>query len=385
MKASIFYSWQSDLPNNTNRSFIENAIKKAIKKLSFETQVYAEYDRDTLGITGSPDISDAIFEKIDKSSIFLCDISIVNSDYYGRKTPNPNVLVELGYAAKTLGWEKVICLFNVKYGDLRDLPFDLNHKRILCYNSDNTNEKDKVSEIIYKNVSEMFSKGILFNPLKDHVKGKVDYCLLEILKHISVILYDISSMSESLGKVNELLISDKMTILDRLKEKRTILGFFAYKNLNDVQDKLIELFNMISSSSNYPTNWAVTILNLQDWIRSFQWHTSFRREHPLYIKKLDPDRAYNVVRAGKISKSNRDDSHILLKKIDEKQGYVINVGTMIKVEKDFLISNFNLNPTSYETFCDCICKIIQISNDWLDNTGSEFILDPEYYHIGGPI
>lgn len=70
MRASIFYSRQSDLPN-TNRSFIENAIKKAIKKLSFETQVYAEYDRDTLGITGSPDISDVIFEKIDRSSIFL--------------------------------------------------------------------------------------------------------------------------------------------------------------------------------------------------------------------------------------------------------------------------------------------------------------------------
>lgn len=64
MRASIFYSWQSDLPNNTNRSFIENAIKKAIKKLSFETQVYAEYDRDTLDITGSPDISAAIFERL---------------------------------------------------------------------------------------------------------------------------------------------------------------------------------------------------------------------------------------------------------------------------------------------------------------------------------
>lgn len=30
---TIFYSWQSDLPNNSNRSFIEVAIKKAIKKV----------------------------------------------------------------------------------------------------------------------------------------------------------------------------------------------------------------------------------------------------------------------------------------------------------------------------------------------------------------
>ncbi|WP_409344589.1 hypothetical protein [Paenibacillus sp. MBLB4367] len=86
-----------------------------------------------------------------------------------------------------------------------------------------------------------------------------------------------------------------------------------------------------------------------------------------------------------MNKFNRDDSYILLKKIDEEQGHVINVGTMIKVEKDFLISYFKLNPANSETFSECICKMVQISNDWLDNTGSEFILDPEYYHIGGPI
>lgn len=38
MKCTIFYSWQSDLPNKDNRSFIENCIEKAIKKdkLGFE-------------------------------------------------------------------------------------------------------------------------------------------------------------------------------------------------------------------------------------------------------------------------------------------------------------------------------------------------------------
>ena len=34
MKVSIFYSWQSDLPSKTNRSFIEDAIKKALKSIN---------------------------------------------------------------------------------------------------------------------------------------------------------------------------------------------------------------------------------------------------------------------------------------------------------------------------------------------------------------
>lgn len=385
LNINVFYSWQSDLPNNSNRSFISDAIKKAINKLSYEIKVFAEYDRDTLGTTGSPDISDTIFAKINKSDIFICDISIVNKDYPGRKTPNPNVLVELGYAAKSLGWEKVICLFNKKYGELTDVPFDINHRRILVYDSDKANEKHRVSEIIFKNISEMFSKGVLFNPLRDYVKGKIDYCFLEVLKHINTIVYDTYSMTDSLRKVTDLLNLEKNKLFDLLTKRESILGFFAYKNLKDVQEKLVELFNTINSSSNYPTDWAVTILNLNDWIRSFQWHISFRRENPIFIKKLNPIRKYSVVSAGNMNKSNRPDSYILLDMIDNEKGKVLNVGTMIQVEREILISPFKFNPLAIEPFCECIWRVIQLSNYWLDITGSEFILDPDYYHIGGAI
>ena len=30
---TIFFSWQSDLPNKTNRNLIENSIKLALKKI----------------------------------------------------------------------------------------------------------------------------------------------------------------------------------------------------------------------------------------------------------------------------------------------------------------------------------------------------------------
>ena len=49
MKCTIFYSWQSDLPNKDNRSFIENCIEKAIRKekLGFEAGLTVAVDRDT--------------------------------------------------------------------------------------------------------------------------------------------------------------------------------------------------------------------------------------------------------------------------------------------------------------------------------------------------
>jgi hypothetical protein len=43
------------------------------------------------------------------------------------------VLLELGYAAKTLSWDNVICVYNGNYGDMKDLPFDLQRRRMCIY------------------------------------------------------------------------------------------------------------------------------------------------------------------------------------------------------------------------------------------------------------
>ncbi|MEK5260934.1 hypothetical protein MKY75_17170 [Paenibacillus sp. FSL L8-0663] len=381
---TIFYSWQSDLPNNSNRSFIEVAIKKAIKKSkNTRYSIYLDYDRDTLGVTGSPDISETIFNKIDKTDIFICDISIINQDYEGRKTPNPNVLLELGYAAKVLGWEKIICLFNKKFGKVLDVPFDLNHKRILFYNSDELNEKEKVSKIISQSISEIHSKGILFNPIKDHIKGKVDFCLLEILKHMTSFVYGTVSMSESLAKVTEILNLTESTLNEKLQEDKEILGFFVYNNLNHVSEKLDDLYTMITTSNIYPVEWAITILKFRDWIRSYKWSISSRSNLNIFqnVKKID--NKYDVVSASKRNSLNPINSYILVKKDAEEKFRVVNRAIINIGQKEALLSFHNINFDSRNEISKRIWDVITISNEWLDKNGNEIILDPDYYHIGG--
>jgi len=43
----------------------------------------------------------------------------------GRKSPNPNVMVELGYAIHTLGWNKILMFFDSSEYAPEDLPFDI--------------------------------------------------------------------------------------------------------------------------------------------------------------------------------------------------------------------------------------------------------------------
>ncbi len=135
MKRTIFYSWQSDLDPFGNRNLIEDALKrclKSIKNNALET-VEPVLDRDTAGMSGSPSISEGIFSKITLADVFVADVSIINSNVGGRLTPNPNVLIELGYAVAQIGWERIILVQNSAYGSPEELPFDLRGRRVVPY------------------------------------------------------------------------------------------------------------------------------------------------------------------------------------------------------------------------------------------------------------
>jgi hypothetical protein len=148
--AIVFYSWQSDLPNKTNRGFIEDCLKRSIKELKAEPDLRVDpaLDRDTKDVPGSPDIVATIFEKIESCSLFVCDVSIINKGATGRPTPNPNVLIELGFAVKTLGWNRVICVFNEATGSISDLPFDLRQRRIRPYRLKEEDDKAETRKLL---------------------------------------------------------------------------------------------------------------------------------------------------------------------------------------------------------------------------------------------
>lgn len=127
MKIRIFYSWQSDIKAACNRTLIQNALEGVAKDIRDDNSIHIEpvIDRDTLGIPGSPDIGSTILNKIDNSDIFVADVTIVNNTLQNRPTPNPNVLIELGYALKSLGENRVILVQNTAFGKIELLPFDL--------------------------------------------------------------------------------------------------------------------------------------------------------------------------------------------------------------------------------------------------------------------
>lgn len=136
MKRSVFFSWQADTNTKTGRNLIERALEQALKELSKDPAVTnAErdlyVDRDTAGVPGSPPIVETIFNKIDNAFAFVPDLTFVGRRLDGRPTPNPNVLIEYGWGLKSLGFNRLIPVMNVAYGEptAESMPFDLRHLR----------------------------------------------------------------------------------------------------------------------------------------------------------------------------------------------------------------------------------------------------------------
>ncbi|PTQ62101.1 hypothetical protein C8J26_0378 [Sphingomonas aurantiaca] len=142
MPQHIFFSWQIDRLPLTGRNLIERALGDAILAIQADAEIDPAYrelaiDRDTSGVPGSPPLVETIFAKVDVATAFLSDLTYVATRADGRLMPNPNVLLEHGWALRALSWRRVISVMNVAYGSPENhpLPFDLQHfRRPILYN-----------------------------------------------------------------------------------------------------------------------------------------------------------------------------------------------------------------------------------------------------------
>ena len=230
---TIFFSWQSDLPNKTNRNLIENSIKLALKKMNQDSpySLITEIDRDTKGVLGSPDIVDSILTKIDKCGLFIADISIINSSLNGKRTPNPNVLFELGYAVKCLGWDRVICVFNSDFGDVSELPFDLRNRRILTYETSNISEtRKKLADIFKQIIDKNYYTLEQIQEVSDFYSIKIYSCFINIISRIIKVLYGSETVCSFEAITNVLNMTP--TEINRLLS-RELLGFNLFTSYDE--------------------------------------------------------------------------------------------------------------------------------------------------------
>ena len=154
MEFTVFYAWQSDRLEETNRFLVRDAAKSAIKRVVKDSEVEESprLDHDTKDAPGLAEVAGTIFQKIAGCGLFLADLTFVGTSEpregkEGKLLPNSNVVLELGFAARSIGWERVIAVMNTAYGPPSQMIFDVLHRRWPITFKLNGDEAGLVSEV----------------------------------------------------------------------------------------------------------------------------------------------------------------------------------------------------------------------------------------------
>ena len=294
MECRIFYSWQTDLPNATNRGFIQSALETAAKSIRDDESIKIEpvIDRDTMGVPGAPDIADTIFTKIDNSQIFVADVSIINNKGKSRKAPNPNVLVELGYAIKSLELDRIIMIMNTTFGNPELLPFDLRMRRVVTYElleaqEDRSIERKRLSSILEQGIriilNELEQKDNKIPPATSILEQAItainssqknqSFLVREYMKSLFANLLEIAPSfpgTQETDEPDDILIQSIEKSIDLIADFSRLAETIVFLDSQEAAISLYKSFNQILDRYNYtPPNFSGSFRETQQQFFKF--------------------------------------------------------------------------------------------------------------------
>jgi hypothetical protein len=235
MDFTIFYAWQSDRPQKTHRYLIRDAAKEAVKRLADDADVEdsPRLDHDTKDMPGTPEIAATIFRKIQESGAFIADLTFIGAtdphDGDKKLLPNPNVLLELGYAARSIGWDRIICVMNTAYGPVEEQIFDIKQRRWpICYTLQGENPEDikNSREFLFDQLQNAIR--MVMNSAHEAVEEAISRLTIETLRFIELNRHwtYFWTKDEDVGRLGHRWVVDAET---QLLDLKLIQGYFEPK------------------------------------------------------------------------------------------------------------------------------------------------------------
>ena len=323
MDLRLFFSWQSDTDSKTlhQTSFIRICIQSAIANVNKKLKhLNIQYQEGTTGVSGTPEITPEIEERIDKCHIFIGDLTFINKEcklltelkkrlgIKHKTTPNPNVIHESSrFMGRPLMEYQIFHVLNSAFGtpaeDPNQMFFDQRGKRfplsfyLTQYNKDipkdtYQEEQNRFINALTDAITECAKQAILhidedikpFRTWVGHKKisgfsgGYIADSLEEYLEKIrknkmNLRIYGLSGMGKTrmvLEAFNDDSIRYKYAYIDcqehgvGVVQEKTAFMFEHYKEMTLVFDNCdMELHDKITRMkyAHHATNPIVTISN----------------------------------------------------------------------------------------------------------------------------
>jgi hypothetical protein len=188
MAYKVFFSFQMDTEDKYGKGFIQNAIEIAIQKLKDES-IEVTLDFGFRKTPGTPLLIDEMLKKSTESDMVIVDLTFTSAKEWlqakkykvfgkelrllnkveDKKSPNPNVLLETGYAWAKKGTYRTLAVMNDAFGTPEELPVDLEGFRWgITYNLNETNYETR------KAVRKELAND-LYNAIKDAINAEASH------------------------------------------------------------------------------------------------------------------------------------------------------------------------------------------------------------------
>lgn len=184
----MFFAFQMDIDDKFGKGFIQSAIEIAIQKFKDEG-IDVSLDFGFRGTPGTPLLIEEMLKKSSESDMVIVDLTFTSSKIWSdskkisilgkeirilkktqdKKSPNPNVLLETGYAWAKKGTYRTLAVMNAAFGSPDLLPVDLKGFRWgITYSLNDDNYSDRKS--IRKDLSND-----LYDAIKAAISSEAQY------------------------------------------------------------------------------------------------------------------------------------------------------------------------------------------------------------------
>jgi hypothetical protein len=332
-----------------------------------------------MGVPGTPDIINEIFDKISDSHIFIADISFIDNKSEKRRFCNPNVLIELGYAAKVIGWDNIICVFNSQFGAVEELPFDLRHRRPLQYKITNHKDKSKDREFLKMQfteaISSILNKQTHRDEIIEYIKLQLDNEILSIGNHVKKILYGYDKYFELIDFIKILDLSENE--IKTVFEKNEFLGFQIIKDWEGYIANLKKIIENPTFTKFIHEDKLAPILQLIGTLMLID--LSFK-QHFFFVNLNKTENNFALINGHAMNKSNPENSYILAMDTDTKaEQRVVDFGIIYKHNLNKALKYFKLKENASGLVGDLFSKLTKNIDNVIKNWGNTIIINPALF------
>lgn len=360
MELELFYSWQSDLSNT--KSFISKCLNLAAKEIYGEHSIIISSD--ARNSSGSVNLTDTLFKKINQSTIFVADLTIINSNLDGRKCCNPNVLIELGYALNNLGNKNILILFDTKYGKVEDLPFDIRQNRIIKFNSEG-----KTKTLTNKLIDEVANILSTVNPtIYDFLFSEINNQIITHLIEFSKIFYFNSDCKERYDYTYFINKTEREIESDIINNE--FLGFDLFNNLTILENEFKEFLNQKTTNTHLSENHCNILSHV---VLSMKSISKFLNYEPFFVQSSTLSPEYNIVSAKSLNPYN-EDKLLLLRQSGNPlnaQGIVISANYINANKLQYIKNTYKCVNAKY--FVQVIKNYINSIIEWSKHTNDALL------------